>query len=377
MKKGVFASLSTRVGRSILKAVVAGTVVAVATVSTVSAVTTVTTVTTATKAFVVGALTLSVTGSEVDFQLSATKVGGGQLLLGSVSGSNVGEIDMGKATGPAGGAVDSDTDVGDVREASEEVVELGVGGLVGDVTDEKLIGGGIRRPVLFAGTGSLLLVSAGNAGYPASMPERAVDSGARSADGGGVLEGDKAISSAHTPGVAGNVGVLNLAICLEGLLQMLLVDLKHNVAHKDGSRLCYTLSAWCSYDIACAGCRLTVELPPGLAFFLGLLCDVLLGLMCLLGDVLRQWVLRSGLLGIPPHSLHRDSSGNRGGSDDGEREGSRGGFDRNGSGGREGRSHSGAAKGLPSARQQVNIWRTEMVSSFVGFTYIMRMGRVA
>lgn len=326
MKKGVFASLSTRVGRSILKAVVAGTVVAVATVSTVSAVTTVTTVTTATKAFVVGALTLSVTGSEVDFQLSATKVGGGQLLLGSVSGSNVGEIDMGKATGPAGGAVDSDTDVGDVREASEEVVELGVGGLVGDVTDEKLIGGGIRRPVLFAGTGSLLLVSAGNAGYPASMPERAVDSGARSADGGGVLEGDKAISSAHTPGVAGNVGVLNLAICLEGLLQMLLVDLKHNVAHKDGSRL--------------------VELPPGLAFFLGLLCDVLLGRMCLLGDVLRQWVLRSGLLGIPPHSLHRDSSGNRGGSDDGEREGSRGGFDRNGSGGREGRSHSGAAKGL-------------------------------
>lgn len=58
----------------------------------------------------------------------------------------------------------------------------------------------------------------------------------------------------------------------------------------------------------------------------------------------------SGFLGILLYSLYRDSFGNCGGFDDGEREGSRGGFDWNGFGGWEGRLYSGVVKGLFSVR---------------------------
>lgn len=118
--------------------------------------------------------------------------------------------------GLVGGVVDSDMDVGDVWEVSEEVVEFGVGGFVGDVIDEKLIGGGIRCFVLFVGMGSLFFVFVGNVGYLVFMLERVVDSGVCSVDGGGVFEGDKVIFFVYILGVVGNVGVFNFVICFEG-----------------------------------------------------------------------------------------------------------------------------------------------------------------
>jgi len=91
--------------------------------------------------------------------------------VGILRGLDVVEVDVGKATGPAGGAVDRDADVLDAVEIPEEHVKLSIGGLVGDVSDVKRLGGAVGGGALAA------LVGAGSLGdlESASVPECAVD----------------------------------------------------------------------------------------------------------------------------------------------------------------------------------------------------------
>lgn len=178
-------------------------VVAVATLTVVAAVTAVAVVATLTIALAITLLTRAVLAafavvlaglassdglSIVDLDGPLAELGTLELLQGVNGSLNVDEVGVGKATGPAGSTVNGDADVLETVNADEDVVQLGIGGLVGDVANEKAGGR------LADGAAAVDLRTAGLNANAATVPERAVDLGAGLLEGLTGGEGDETVT---------------------------------------------------------------------------------------------------------------------------------------------------------------------------------------
>lgn len=117
-----------------------------------------------------------------------TKLGTLELLQGVDGSLNIDEVGVGEATGPAGSTVNGDADVLETVNADEDVVQLGIGGLVGDVANEKAGGR------LADGAAAVDLRTAGLNADAATVPERAVDLGAGLLEGLTGGEGDETVT---------------------------------------------------------------------------------------------------------------------------------------------------------------------------------------
>ena len=112
-----------------------------------------------------------------------------ELLNGRLARLGIDEVSVGKTTGPASGTVNGNADVLEAVNANEDVVQLGIGGLVGDVAKEHAAG----RLVEGAIAAGLALL-AGLDADAATVPERAVDLGAGLLEGLTSVEGNESVT---------------------------------------------------------------------------------------------------------------------------------------------------------------------------------------
>jgi len=306
-------------------------VVAVAALAVVAAVATIAVVVALAIAITAGAelaaLTVVLTGltgrgglSIVELEVPLTELGTLELLQSLNGRVDIDKVGVGKATRPASGTINSDTDVLETVDADEDVVQLGISGLVGDVADEKAGG----RLVIGGAAG---LLTAGLDADAAAVPERTVDLGTGLLEGLAGSKGNETETLAQAAGITGKENVGDLAELLEGALKVLLGSIEDDVADESGASVTTGRGLLSSSLLGSSRGSL------GLLSLLGLL-----GLGSLLG------VQGTGGLGEEADSL--DSAGDKSSAGNAGGEGGSGSLGRDGSRGRESSSKSGTTDGL-------------------------------
>lgn len=198
--------------------------------STLLALTTLTTLTTSTESWL-GA------GREINSQGAVVNGLALELLHSLLSGSDIGEVGVGETSWLTGAAVNGNTDVDNVLDVAEELVQVGIGHLESEVADEEGLGWGVLGTVL-GGVGHIV-------DDHAAAGEDSVVKGLDSLGGGlNVLEGNVSETLAQSASILCDPGGLDLSVWRESLLKLLWGGLEEEVSDVNGAGWLSLVSWW-------------------------------------------------------------------------------------------------------------------------------------